>query len=142
MSAVFSYHPRSHGTLILYHSCLQRVFQLTTQLPCQFEQQWLIDEVTLGSIWQMEAASCYALDLVLDSNRRCEAAEKKAAWFQDPPSAVQHGMEVIVAAGEMEHRAADHKVGKAVWKGHCFDRFLAKVGGWKCRCDSGDRKSV
>ena len=42
---------------------------------------------------------------------------------------------MIVVAGKVEHGTTDHKIGKSVRKGHCLDRFQAKVVRREGRCD-------
>jgi hypothetical protein len=134
---VFPYDPGGHGTLVLYHGRLQGVVQLSTQFFSELEQKRFINQVTLGSVGQLEAASGDALDLVLDSNRGGETAKEEASRFQNPPCTVQHGPEVIVAGGKVEHGATDHNIGDGVWEGHCFDTFQSEIVRrefWRDRC--------
>jgi hypothetical protein len=77
------------------------------------------------------------MDLVLHSNRRSEAAKEEAARFQNPPCTLQHGLEVIVAAGKVQDGATDNNVSESGWEGHCFDSFQSEVvhgESWRDRC--------
>lgn len=67
------------------------------------------------------------------SNGRGEAAEEETAWFQDAPSALQHGAKVIVIFGEVEYGVAYDYVGKSVWEGGLFKFFGAKAFGGERR---------
>ncbi len=113
--------------MVLYHCRLQGVFQPPTQFFSEVEQMRLINQVTLGSIGQLKAASRDALDLVLDSNRGGESAKEEASRPQNPPRALQHGPEVIVAWRKVEYGATDHNIGDGVWEGHCFNAFQPEI---------------
>ena len=73
------------------------------------------------------AAAGDASDLVFYADRRGQAAEEKAAWFQHSPHGVEHGAELSVVAREVEHSVADDDVGEGVWKRHFLDVLDAEV---------------
>ena len=52
VSPVFSYHPRSHTSLILNHSGLQWVNHSATQVVCGLSQQGFVYEISFRSVWQ------------------------------------------------------------------------------------------
>ena len=59
-----------------------------------------------------------------------KAAEEESAGFESAPRTAEHGKEVVVVGGEVEHRIADHHVGKGGREGRrSFQRFVPEVIG-------------
>src|ERR1035438_9091849 len=92
-----------------------------------FPYTTLFRSVAFGVVRQEKALSDYARHPIFQTNGRCKATEEKAAGFQDPPRAVQHGCEVGVVAREMQYRAADDDVRECIGKRRVFDGFHVEV---------------
>jgi hypothetical protein len=74
---------------------------------------------------------------VRHADGRGESAEEQAAGFQDSPKVLQHRVEVVIVAGEVENCAAEDDVERCVGEGQVLDGFDAKVfcgEGWGERC--------
>jgi hypothetical protein len=54
-----------------------------------------------------------------------------------------HGLEVIVAGGQMKYGTTDHNIGDGIWEGHCFDTFQPEIVHrelWRDRCGEVARR--
>jgi hypothetical protein len=77
------------------------------------------------------AAAIDLLDLVFDPDARGEPAKEKTAGPKRSPGALQHGVEVLIIAREVENGTAQDAIRAGVGESHAFDSFDAKVGGGK-----------
>jgi hypothetical protein len=113
--------------LVLNDGRLQGVGQLPAEIFGKADQKRFVDQIAFGTVGQSESPADKTPDLVFHSNRGCKTAEHEAARFQDPPSAAQHSVKLIVITREVKYSAADNHVGKMIREGHMFQGLSPKV---------------
>lgn len=121
--------PGSHGALVLDEGGFDGVEEVCAEFAGEREQQGFIDEVAFGAIGEQVVASGDVYELGFDADGGGKAAEEEAIGLECAPGAQEHGAEVFVVAGEVEHGAAEDDVGEGGWEGETLQRFGAEVGG-------------
>jgi hypothetical protein len=70
-------------------------------------------------------------DLLLHADRRGQTGKEKSTGFENPPGSPYHRRKLFVVSREVEHRTAEHDVGKGIRKRHALDGFHSEIAGRK-----------
>lgn len=107
--------PGGHTALVLDHGGLDRVDELAVELFGELHEEGFVDAEAFGPVG-CEVTMTNDV-LVRHADGGGEAAEEETARFQDSPEALQHGVEVVVVAGEVEDGVAENDVEGGVGEG-------------------------
>jgi hypothetical protein len=93
------------------------------------EEIRFVDEIAFGTVGEEVAAAGDGDHAGFHADVRCEAAEKKAAWFQDAPGALEHVVKMGIVAGEVEDCATEDDVGEMVGERMGFEGLGTEPAG-------------
>ncbi len=113
--------------MIFNYGGFDRVEELCVETVSDVVEEPGIHQESIRPIGEKEAAAGDWLDLVLNSNRRGEAAEEDATGLELVPDMRQHGFEMGVVMGEMEDGAGDDEVEGTVRERHRLDGLAVEV---------------
>ncbi len=121
--------------MVLDDGGLDWVDELAIELLGELHEERFVDAEAFDSVGRQVAMAGEVT--VRHADGGGEPAEEEPAGLQDTPEVLQHGVEVVVVAGEVEDCAAEDDVEGCIGEGHTLDGFDAKVfcgkgGGQRC----------
>ena len=121
--------PGRHAPLVLHDRRLDRVEQNPADAAGLLDEEGFVNQVPLGTIRKEAPPAVEALYSVFHTDGGRQPGKEYAPGAEHAPRPVEHGFEVGVIPGKVEHRAADDRVGERVRERHGFDRFNPKIPG-------------
>ena len=113
--------------MILHDRSLKGIGPFGVAFCGELIEQGFIDQIAFGAIGQEESPTVNLVELVLDADRRSEAAKEETSGGENSPGGAKQSGEVCVVACKVEHGAADDQVGERVWERQCFDRLAMEI---------------